>query len=291
MANGFKRMRYRLEAGILFAFGLLVRWLPYGASAWLSARFAAMVGGMTRGQAIASRNMAIAFRDLSPEAHAQLIRQCWHHMGKLFTDFNRIQQILAQPDYFMTVHGSHHIEEAKQLGKPILLVSGHFGNWEVTSLVANLTNIKPHYIYRSINNPYIDEWAKRRRAYHKAEFHPKSSDTAKLLVRSFKQKQDNGILIDQKLGTGGTWVPFFGKPCLTATSSIELALRNDYQIILCHSVRHDRGFFKPPHFTIQLEALPPEPTLTTIETIHNRLETWIKANPEQWFWFHDRWSG
>jgi KDO2-lipid IV(A) lauroyltransferase len=99
------------------------------------------------------------------------------------------------------------------------------------------------------------------------------------------------FLIDQDTATAGDYVRFFGRDAFTPTTPAALALRTGAPVIFCW--HHRRG----KQHKITIERVHYAPTgntegdvlaLTTI--LSARLESVIRAAPEQWVWLHQRWK-
>jgi KDO2-lipid IV(A) lauroyltransferase len=99
------------------------------------------------------------------------------------------------------------------------------------------------------------------------------------------------MLVDQKMNDGIP-VPFFGRDAMTASALAELALRYDCPIVPTHVVR-----VKGPMLRLVIE--PPlqfTPTgdrhadvAALMAMVNQRVESWVRDNPEQWLWLHNRW--
>lgn len=294
----FTKSRHLFEYVALLALAFCFNAMPHGLAARIAGSIAYGIGRFTRGQTAALNNLNHVYPAMSISDKKRLARNIWYHLGAVFADFCRMGRISNRLDHFITLDGKAVIERAKQHNRPILLVAAHFGNWEVGCLLANITGIHPNFIYRSVNNPYIDRWVQQKRRCFAGELLPKGANTAKQLVRAFLKGKDSGFMFDLKFNAGKP-ISFFGAKCMTAITPLELGLKHHYQLVLCHCVRHDQGLWRDPKFTITLEAMnDPESAADHIQDdalalaiwAHQRLEAWIKQHPEQWLWLHRRWG-
>ncbi len=128
-------------------------------------------------------------------------------------------------------------EEAKRMmelwisGKPLLMVTGHFGNWEVSSYVLGFIGIRFCGIARPLDNPYLDDWMRRFREAQGQRILAKKGD--------FDQIQSVlagggvlGTLADQDAGQRGLYVDFFGRPASTHKAIALLALEHKVTIVV-----------------------------------------------------------
>src|SRR5947209_13223885 len=95
-------------------------------------------------------------------------------------------------------------------GRPLLLVTGHFGNWELGGYVLGLLGFTTHAIARPLDNPYLDVFLRRFRERTGQKIvakHGSFDQIQSLLARS----QVLATLGDQDAGARGLFVEFFGR--------------------------------------------------------------------------------
>lgn len=185
------------------------------------------------------------------------------------------------------------IKEAQSRGKGVILLSGHFGNWELLAYSAGiLLNQAINIIIKYQMNPYTDRYlrALRQCSGNKLiDMHKAGSTIVKIL-------KNNGIiamLADQRAGKNeGITMNFLGRPARVYSAPAKLALKFDTPIIVGYPKRD-----KENNYTISLEEIPHndlEDNDLGIETITQRylqsLEKAITDNPELWAWQHNRWK-
>lgn len=186
----------------------------------------------------------------------------------------------------ITGEGLPLIEQAKRDGKPVMFVSGHFGNPEVARAALSNRGIKISGLYRPLANAYFNEhYAKNLESLSGPAF-PKGKKGTLGLIR-YIAKGGFGILLIDLYFRRGLMVPFLGKPAPTITSAAEIALRTDALLVPFFTTRREDGV----SFDIEIERPIPHstPEEMTIE-MTRRLEARVQAKPEQWFWVHRRWS-
>jgi KDO2-lipid IV(A) lauroyltransferase len=122
---------------------------------------------------------------------------------------------------------------------------------------------------------------------------PKGRAGARDLIRAVKERRSIAMLIDQKMNDG-IEVPLLGLPAMTADAIAKLSLQYNYPIIPCQLIRLNNE----TEFRIKIyPALCFERTedinkdiYAIILKINQLIGDWIKENPSQWFWFHNRWK-
>jgi KDO2-lipid IV(A) lauroyltransferase len=100
-----------------------------------------------------------------------------------------------------------------------------------------------------------------------------------------------GFLIDQNTRTAGEFVPFFGRPAFTPTIPAAIALRTGAPIIFCWHHRRGKGHILSFERICYAPTGDPKRDIPVLTSLFNdRLESAIRAVPEQWVWLHSRWG-
>ncbi len=171
--------------------------------------------------------------------------------------------------------------------RPVILVSGHFGNYEAAraSLVARGFDIGG--LYRNLSNRYFNaHYVKTMQAFGGPVFPQGRAGTAGF-VRHLKDGGQLVLLFDQDVPSGPL-IPFLGEPARTATSAADLALRLKADLIPFFATRQPDGL----GFRVTLDApVPHSDAETMMRVVTQALEARIIAHPGQWFWIHRRWKG
>jgi len=176
---------------------------------------------------------------------------------------------------------------ARNAKRPVILVSGHFGNYEAAraSLVARGFDIGG--LYRNLSNRYFNaHYVQTMQAFGGPVF-PQGRAGTSGFVRHLKEGGQLVLLFDQDV-PGAPALPFLGHPARTALSAAELALRLKADLIPFFAIRQPDGV----SFRVELDApIPPSDPETMTLAITRALEARILAHPGQWFWVHRRWKG
>lgn len=280
-----KKLRHVLEViGLWLVFGLF-RLLPLDAASWLGGFLARHIGPLLSAQQTAKKNLAMVFPEKSADERNRILYDMWDNLGRTAAEFARVPtgQLLTR----LTLSGTEHIPSPD---KPVLFISGHIGNWELTYPVLYQRGIPIALAYRQANNPLADRViCGLRAAYSSAQF-PKGPTGSIRLLRALKNGQSLAMLIDQKMNDGIP-VPFFGRVAMTAPAVAQFALRYNMPIFAVRTVRK-----KGAQFDWFIEPLTHEKTgdmekdvLAIMTAINALLEKWIREYPAQWFWVHKRW--
>ena len=157
----------------------------------------------------------------------RLVRDVYRHFFALLID------IMHAPRRLHPCNWRRHVDltigpalvQALLSGRPVLLVTGHFGNWEVAGYVLGLLGFTTYAIARPLDNPYLDAFLRRFRERTGQKILDKNGD--------FDRIQDvlaaGGVLAtlgDQDAGPRGLFVDFFGRPASTHKAVALLALEH-----------------------------------------------------------------
>lgn len=176
---------------------------------------------------------------------------------------------------------------AREAKRPVILVSGHFGNYEAARAALVARGFDIGGLYRNLSNRYFNaHYVKTMQAFGGPVFPQGRAGTAGF-VRHLKEGGQLVLLFDQDV-PGAPALPFLGHPARTALSAAELALRLKADLIPFFATRQPDGL----GFMVDLDAPIPhsDPETMTVE-ITRALERRVRANPGQWFWIHRRWKG
>ena len=192
----------------------------------------------------------------------------------------RLSNVPIQGDGFLA------LKEARETGKPVILVTGHFGNFEAPRAALVARGYQIGGLYRPMSNPYFNaHYADNMHRLSGPVFEQGRRGTAGLF-RHIKQG-GMGVLLFDIYDKRGTPIDFLGQPAPTLTSAAEIALKTKALLITMFGLRKQDGM----SFDIILE--PPiaqsNPLDMTIE-MSQRLEKMVTRFPEQWFWIHRRWK-
>lgn len=187
--------------------------------------------------------------------------------------------------------GWHNVEDAMRLGRGLILVGGHFGNWEAGGAYIAARGVPVDAVVRRMTNPLIDRYfTETRQRLGVTVIHDR--DAVRRTARSVQEGRAIGFLADQGVKhLASTYVPFFGRPAKTPRGPAVFALRWDIPIIFATALRQPGG-----KYHMILEAIEVERTGdrdADIDRVVARftaiLEKYVRKAPEQYFWHHRRW--
>ena len=245
-----------------------------------------VIGPVAGYRARALDNLAMIWPQMPQERRAEIASKCLNNVGRSFIE-NYSARDFPKRMAKNTPTGAcvAALEKAAEQGKPVILVTGHYGNYEAmrACLVARGYDIGG--LYRNMKNPYFNaHYVQTMEAFGGPVFPQGRRGTAGF-VRHLKEGGQLVLLFDQHV-FGAPALDFLGQPANTALSAAELALRYDALLIPFYGIRQADGV----SFDTVLEApVPHSDAATMTQALNDSLTARVKADPEQWFWVHRRW--
>jgi len=244
-------------------------------------------------------NLRRAYGDTVPEPEIERLAAAHYgHLWRLAGEFLRFRWLsLRQKLALVRVENVDAFLAARAQGKGILILTGHFGNWEVAT-VAGLAKFpemrgKFHFVRRAIKPRWLDRLVTRR--FNEAGFgvFPKRGSLDAMLERLERGEAIVFPFDQHARPPDGIEVDFFGQPAWTFKSLAIIALATGAPVLPAASWREPDG----RHVLRFEEPLAPIECENTNEAIrrntlaYNReLERLVVRHPEQWYWVHRRWK-
>jgi Kdo2-lipid IVA lauroyltransferase/acyltransferase len=188
---------------------------------------------------------------------------------------------LNNPELIETLH--------KEKGS-IIVVMGHYGNWEWAGPCFTLnTSYQLNVIYKPLSNPWFERMTYRMRTRFGTRI-TAVNNVLRQLVSSRGEKQAVAIIADQTpLPEQAYWTEFMHQDTPVFYGTEKIARKFNYPVVYICIDRKRRGYYE-----INPELLVAEPKSTKegeITELHTRrLEQDIRRKPELWLWSHRRWK-
>lgn len=217
-------------------------------------------------------------------------RNCFVHLGK-----GLLEVMLMTPSRLEKViefQGDESLRTAIGIGKGVIYVTGHIGNWELMGhAVAARYNLS--VIAVPIEPEQVNDMIVGLRAGMGVRTILRTRPGAsRELVRVFKENRIMGILIDQDTDVESAFVDFMGRPAWTPTAAASMALKFGAPVIFGYIQRNGDN-----RHTIIVEGPLKlvhtgdhgKDVIANTAMLTKKIEDAIRKNPEQWVWMHRRW--
>ena len=243
-------------------------------------------------------NLRRVFGASVPDADIErLAKAHYAHLWRLCCEFLRFRWLSAERKRALVrVEGLDTLIEAFRRGKGVLLLTGHFGNWEVATVagIQNYPEVRGrfHFVRRPIKPRWLDALVTRR--FDAAGFGVVAKrGSLERIVRLLERGDVIVFPFDQYAGgADGIDVEFFGEAAGTFKSLAVIALATGAPVLPAASWRERDGMhvlrFEAPVAPVDLANVN-DAILRTTRAYNAALERLVVRHPEQWWWVHRRW--
>ncbi len=250
---------------------------------------------------VCRENLKIAFgEELTDQRADEIILGMWKHLLRLLVEMLQLPRKLRLENFreCITFRDRQQGVEAFVRERPRIVLSGHYGNWELSLVCFGLFGFRVGAVARALDNPYLQKWFLDFREQSGHFIILKDGATEEIAA----EMEANGaiaMLGDQDAGPRGLFVDFFGKPASTFKSIGLLAMQYDALICIAYARRLEDDFVNARWARYELgteEVIDPRSpelagNVTAIaERYTQALERIVLGNPEQYFWVHRRWK-
>lgn len=243
---------------------------------------------------VAAENIRFAFPNYSEIQILDLVKAHYRHLGILLAHTLWAPRMTRAwlDEYLVVDENSLKIEEeTKKQGVGVILISGHFGTWEILVQFLGI-RMKGGGIYKKVRNPFVDSLLKRMRTKNGVVLVPVQESTQ--VIKLLKQGYWIGFGADQNAGKAGIFVPFMNRQASTFVGPALMAYLTGakmlyYSVLAGENGKvivrvKDLGFVDKKLYPNKEDVIRHYTELWT-----KTLEEEVKLFPEQYFWVHRRW--
>lgn len=265
----------------------LVLSLPFDARRRLAATLmTGIVAPVAGWRARIRENLALVRPDLPEPEVARLVRDVPRSIGRtlaeLYSGPEFVARVAREP---LQGAGVAALEEAHRTGRPVLLVTGHLGNYDAIRGGLIARGYRVGGLYRPMDNPFFNHHYVAAISRIGTPLFPRGRKGLADMIRFLRGGGMVGVVLDQSMGDGAL-LRFFGQEALTALSPAEMALRYDALVIPTYGIRRADG-----GFDMVIEApIPHSDPITMTQALNDSLEAQVRTHMDQWLWTHRRWK-
>ncbi len=240
---------------------------------------------------IVSNNLKLAFPDKSDAERKQIEKKFYKHFADLFVEmikaFNMSKSVMQKHFKFNNVEVLNEILKKNQ---NVIVVGGHYANWEWVFSLAMITDAPPVATYLKISNPYFEKMMLKNRARFGGKL-IETKNLRKVLVDLQEKKEQYvlGLLADQspQLHRTKYWRTFFGHGVPVFVGPEELAKKYNTAYVFIDISKIKRGYYQ-----VDFEVLTKTPNdfenYELTDMLIDKLEKQIAKQPEYYLWTHRR---
>ena len=223
----------------------------------------------------------------------RIAKQCFQHLGKTVVEFMQFPRLDTQKiRRYVTFEGVAHVEQALAEGNGAIILTGHFGNWELlaASISATIAPLTP--IVRELRSPRLNALVSHYR--EKAGYATIDRDTGiRQALQCLRRNELLGIVADVDTSVSGVFVDFFGRRAYTPYSPVAIALKTGAAILPAFIIRQPdgshRAIIEPP-LTLKRTNTKEKDLVVNTQKFTKIIEAYIRQYPAQWIWMHRRWK-
>lgn len=245
-------------------------------------------------QIITLENINRAFSDKDTNWQRNVMRESYHNLGITMVELLALKSFDEQDIHdYIKFSNIELMNEVHERGKGVIMLSGHYGNWELMAYSgAIFSGIPIMIIVKPQKNKVIDQLLNEYRTQNGNSV-VSMYNSALSIIKTFKKGGIIALLADQStMKNEGFFVDFFGVPAATFKSPAEMALKFNVPIIMGFAERQEDG-----KYLVDLQEVEFDDLENTKEGIYDLtcrhvkvLEDAIRKNPGLWAWQHRRWK-
>jgi KDO2-lipid IV(A) lauroyltransferase len=218
----------------------------------------------------------------------------FRNLGKHVIDFSRLRYVT--PDTYASICTIEGLDAARALveqRRGLLVISAHFGSWEIAPAVAACFGVPIWVIVRPLDQPVLDRLVEEYRRRSGYQIIPRQQAMTQSLS-ALRQGAVVAVLMDQNsLRRESVAVEFLGIKTYTSKGPALLALRAQCPVIGAFVVRQAVGQHRlilTPEIPVRHTGNVQHDLAETTRAFNRVLETYIRRYPDHWFWLHRRWK-
>jgi KDO2-lipid IV(A) lauroyltransferase len=179
-------------------------------------------------------------------------------------------------------------------GRPMMFVTGHFGNWELGGFILGALGFETYAIARKLDNPFVDYFLRVKFREKTGQRILSKEGDYERIVQVLASGGVIATLADQDAGQRGLFVDFFGRPASTHKAVALLAIEHKAPLVVIGTTK----LGEPMKYAVMVEdVILPEDYEGQVDAVRQMtqryttaLERLVRRYPEQYFWLHRRWK-
>jgi KDO2-lipid IV(A) lauroyltransferase len=242
-------------------------------------------------------NLGIAFPGIGDRDARRITHRLYRGMGTGLAELIRMPRMDREYlESHIRIEGAEHLERSRrETGLGCILMTGHFGNWELFAHALSLLLEPISVVARSRDSGALDRAITERRRLSGNRV-IRRDRAARSILAALREKTHVGVLIDQDVPRGkGVFAPFFGLEASTTDGIARLALSTGANIHPAFIHRDPERKFRHvlrfgPAIPMDRSADREAEVVALTARCNEALERAIRIGPSDWMWIHRRWK-
>lgn len=245
--------------------------------------------------AVTEENLRNVYPHWTDEHRHRVTWRMWEHLFLLVCEIAHVPRKIHETNWrrFVKLHRRRELVGYLLDPRPLVIVSGHFGNFELASYMSGMLGFPTYAVARPMDNPHLHRYIKRFRE-SKGQFVLPKDGSAEKIQHVLDSGGTLALLGDQDAGPKGCWVEFLGREASCHKALAVFTLSAGAPLVVSYAVRTTG----PMQFELGLEGVVDPETMDDslggvkplTQWYNLMLEQMIRRTPEQYWWVHRRWK-
>lgn len=288
-----KKARHKLENLVMAVMLGIVRLLPYRWAIGLGGGIGGLLWRLGIRKAVSFHNFKLCFPDIDRKTARKILRESYRNFCRSMVEFALLPKLKGRTLDYVQFSGLNEALELAEKGEGLLLVTGHFGSWELLGAALCESGFPLDFLVGEQTNSTVDDLINSIRAEMGIGI-IHMGVAARGVIKSLRSGRAVAMLSDQDAGKSSTIVQFFGHPASTPSGIGAFALKLKCPIMTGGIIRQSdktKHIAKVEILRPNYDNLPDDKDLAIAritQAYTDRLEEIVRENPEMYFWPHRR---
>ena len=220
-----------------------------------------------------------------------IAKECYQHWGKSVIEVMQFPKLTREKvNQLVVFEGRENLDSALKAGRGVVLLTAHFGNWELLGASLTLNGYPLNVIAREVRSEKLQKLVKSHREAVGMKVIYRGA-SVKNGLRCLKRNEILGILADVDTKTDGVFVDFFGRLTYTPFGPVAIALKTQALIVPAFIIRQPddshRVVIEKP-LKLQLTGQKDIDIQVNTQLFTKAIEYYVRRYPTQWIWMHPR---
>jgi len=245
---------------------------------------------------VTDENVRFAFPERSEPERSRIARDTYAHIILMICEIAQAPRKIHETNWrdHVFIHQKVKFVEFLLDRRPVVIVSAHYGNFEIAGFMLGLLGVPTFTVARTLDNPFLDRFLNKFREC-KGQFIVEKTGSARQIDDVLIHGGKLVLLGDQSAGPKGCWVDFFGRPASCHKAIAVFPLTAGAPLVVGFGRRVGgkplqfeigmNGYLDPAEAGTELGGVKP-----VTQWYNRRLEELIRDTPEQYWWVHRRWK-
>jgi len=243
----------------------------------------------------AMKNLRASYPGAGEKALRRIARRSCRHLIMVGAEVLCLPRLMQFNSFLKYVDLGGGLESLPYLAgdEPCILITGHFGNWEMVGYAMAAMGLAPTAVARPLDNPYLNDYILRLRQRSGQKILMKFGVTDEALAE-LRRGRRLGFIADQDAGRRGFFVDFFGRKASAYKSIAYLAMEQNIPILVGGAYRVGNRF---RYRFVMTDAIHPheypkgvDGAMAITQRYTAAIERLVRYAPEQYLWVHRRWK-